>query len=196
MKIITIKGFTVLLLALGLGACASTEPTRFYALSAETPAASPSTTPRTIVGVGPIEVAPYLERGQIVTRDSRNRLSLAEFDQWAEPIETNISNVIAANLDTQLPTIQAIVRPWPDADAEYTVVVKFSRFDADKEGNVLLAADWGIQNRREQSIPVIRDSRIRLTGQGSDYTAIAASMSTALATLSQEIATELDRLLP
>ncbi len=195
MKTTTIKSFTALLLALFLGACASTQPTRFYALTAESPIATPATPSRHIIGVGPIEVAPYLERGQIVTRDGDNRLSLAEFDQWAEPIETNISNVIAANLDARLPNVQAIVRPWPDAGAEYTVVVKFSRFDADAEGNVLLVADWGIQKKSEQSVPVIRDADIRRAGNGADYASMAASMSEALAELSGEIAAELGPLL-
>jgi uncharacterized lipoprotein YmbA len=68
---------------LGLGACAST-PSRFYLLntlpaSETVPATAAGRGP--VVGVGPITLPKYLDRPQLVTRASRNQLTLGEFDR-------------------------------------------------------------------------------------------------------------------
>ena len=190
--IIIFTAGTMLLLA----ACGTTPPTRFYTLSAEAPQKSGAGQTRSVVvGIGPIEVAPYLERNQIVTRTGQTRLNLTEYDRWAEPIENNIGNVLAINLARLLPTTQPIVRPWSEAGAEYHVLLKVQRFDSDAEGNIQLNASWGIQLRSARSMPVIRDASITQPSAGKDYESITKNMSAALATLSEEIAAELGNLI-
>ena len=175
--------------SLALTACGTTPSTNFYSLSAEAEAvAKPAGMKTTVVGIGPVEVAPYLERSQIVIRTADTRLSLTEFDRWAEPIENNIANVLAENLSRLLPTTQPIVRPWTDAGAEYNVVVKIRRFDSDEAGNVTLNASWGIQHHTSRSMPVIREASIVQNSAGSDYESITRTMSAALTELSKEIA--------
>jgi len=187
------------LITLFITGCGTTPPTRFYALTAEAPMADTQQdvslnqppSHKIIVGIGPIEVAPYLERNQIVTRSNGTRLNVIEFDRWAASIEDNIAGVLAINLSRQLPQTQPMVRPWPDAKAEYHVMVKFLQFDADEAGNVQLQASWGIQLRSTQDMPVIRDARIALPSIGADYAAITQNMSNALTGLSTQIATAL-----
>jgi uncharacterized protein len=45
--------------------------------------ASPAAPRDLTIGVGPVTLPPYLDRLPIVTRASRARLVLGEFDQWA-----------------------------------------------------------------------------------------------------------------
>lgn len=194
----TRKLCTIILIAgtMLLAACGTTPPTRFYTLSAEAPLyAGESKSRDVVIGIGPTEVAPYLERSQIVTRSGQTRLKLTEFDRWAEPVENNIANVLAVNLSRLLPTAQPIVRPWSDAGAEYHVLLKVQRFDSDPEGNVQLNASWGIQLSSAHTMPLIRDAAISQPSAGTDYEAITKNMSTALATLSEEIAVELAKLI-
>lgn len=179
-----------------LAACGTTPPTRFYTLSAEAQQQTAADKTRSVVvGIGPIEVAPYLERNQIVTRTGQTRLNLTEFDRWAEPIENNIANVLAVNLSRLLPTTQPIVRPWADAGAEYHVLVKILRFDSNPGGDVQLNVSWGIQQSSTHSMPVIREANISQPSAGEDYEAITKNMSVALAVLSEEIASELGKLI-
>jgi uncharacterized protein len=67
-----------------LSGCANTPPTRFYVLpaltGAETAALSSGGKPDLTIGVGPVTLSPYLDRRQIVTRASRAKLELGEFD--------------------------------------------------------------------------------------------------------------------
>ena len=183
----------ILLVTAMLSACATTPPTKFYTLSAQvTEQDNPAVSPRkVIVGVGPIEVAPYLERNQIVTRIGQTRLKLTEFDHWAAPIEDTIANVLATNLSRLLPAAEPIARPWVDADAKYHVLVKILRFDGNATGEVRLDAKWGIQLSGEQRIPVVRDAAIVQPSLGEDYESITQNMSLALAALSEQIAREL-----
>jgi len=58
--------------------------------------ASGSAEPRP--GVGPVTLPPYLDRSQIVMSDRANELNLAEFDQWAESLQTNFTRVLGENL--------------------------------------------------------------------------------------------------
>jgi len=149
-----------------------------------------------VVGIGPVEVAPYLERSQIVRRTGRTRLQLAEYDRWAEPIENNIASVLSDNLARLMPTIQPIVRPWSEAGAEYHVLVKVLRFDSDADGRVVLNVDWGIQQDGSHSMPVVRRTRIEQMSEGSDYDSITRAMSAALTVLSEAIAVELSKMIP
>jgi len=179
-----------------LAACGTTPRTKFYTLSAEIPQATlPAiTAERVIVGIGPVEVAAYLERNQIVTRRGKTRLNLTELDHWAEPIEGNIANILATNLSRLLPATHPIARPWSDADAKFHVLLKITRFDSNPGGEVQLKANWGIQRDRTHKIAIIRDTTITQSSLGEGYDAITRNMSLALATLSEEIALELGKM--
>ncbi len=195
MKTKRLRSFALLAVVALLSACGTTAPTNFYTLSAETAEqAPPGEQKRVLVGIGPVEVAAYLERSQIVTRPGPTRLSLTELNHWAEPVESNVAGVLATNLSRLLPSVHPIARPWTDAEAEYHVLVKILRFDSDSAGNVQLIANWGIQVHATRSMPLIRDAAIRQASIGEDYEAITKNMSLALAKLSEEIALELGKL--
>jgi uncharacterized lipoprotein YmbA len=191
-----LRAIMLMAAALLLTACGTTSPTSFYTLSAEVPRSTlpANTNNRVIVGIGPVEVADYLDRNQIVTRSGQTRLNLTDYDHWAEPIDSNIASILATNLSHLLPNTHPIARPWPDADAEYHVLVKITRFDAEPTGKVQLNASWAIQLERTHDIVVIRDAIITQPSAGQDYDAITQSMSLALATLSEEIALKLGKM--
>jgi len=190
-RLIRLTLFTGALLV--LTGCGTTPPTNFYVLS---PTAGGST-PRSaggdqkIVGVGPVEVAAYLDRSQMVIREDPNRLDLADFHQWAEPISDNIATVLAENLSTLLPQTHPIVRPWSDVPTDYQVVVKILRFDSDPSGKITLRSSWAIVDRGDHSYRVLRESGIVQQARGTGFEDIAAGMSDALHELSKEIAEEL-----
>ena len=68
-------------------------PTRLYTLTALAREGSPQPAggQGLAIGVGPVELPEYVNRPQIVTGDSGNELRRAEFEQWAEPLETNFT---------------------------------------------------------------------------------------------------------
>jgi uncharacterized lipoprotein YmbA len=50
------------------------------------------------LGLGPIELPGYLDRQQVATRTSTNRLSYSETDRWAAPLAENFSDVSGQNI--------------------------------------------------------------------------------------------------
>ncbi len=74
-------------LLMSMGGCATTQPSKFYVLSPleaslpKSPTAGVNT--GLGIGIGPINLPPYLNRPQIVIRATRNELHLSDFNKWA-----------------------------------------------------------------------------------------------------------------
>lgn len=176
----------------GLTGCASTaDPTRFYVLG---PVDAPASPPRPAaggqdlkVGVRAVELPRYLERPQIVTRASANRLELAEFHQWGAPLRLAMPAVLGENLARLLPSEQVQVFPWgrsftPDAQ----VLVEVTQLEGALNTNSVLSARWRILGR---SGTEVRAGTSRLSEpSGKDYESLVAAHSRLLGALSREIA--------
>ncbi|UCF33993.1 MAG: membrane integrity-associated transporter subunit PqiC [Phycisphaerales bacterium] len=169
--------------------CASSKPSRYYLLSALSPAQTAKQDRGVSVGVGPIEFPKYLDRPQIVTRGSQNRLSLGEFDRWAEPLEHNFARVLAENLAALLSTDDVVHYPWKrSARVDYQIIVTVNRFDAVIGGDTVLHARWTVCDGGGHTIIPPRASRIAEPAASADYEAIVQAGSRALEQLGRQIA--------
>ncbi len=179
--------------ALTAGCAGTSQPSRFYLLSAmpEADARSYEVADEkgVAIGVGPITVAQLLDRPQIIRRESENKLALSEFDRWAEPVQANVARVLALNLGYLLSTQQISTHPWPRSwPLDYQVLVYVWRFDSNEKGRVVLRAHWMVQDKTGKNIIAQRLADISETVPAGDYEAIAAAQSKALAELSRDIA--------
>lgn len=193
--IIQIFLFTVMLL--GISACGKTPAARFYTLSSmssQGAADHASKEGKTIIGIGPVNIAAYLDRSEIVTRSSPTTIELASFNRWAEPFKDIVASALAENISNLLPSVQAIVDPWPEADIDYRIVLKVIKFESDNNGNIKLNASWGIVHRSNSKLNTVYDSKITLSGTSTDFDAITSNMSLALVKLSEEIVTEIKKI--
>jgi uncharacterized protein len=181
---------------LGLEACTST-PSRFYILntlpaSETVPATAAAQGP--VIGVGPITLPKYLDRPQIVTRAGRNQLALGEFDRWAEPLQDNISRVLAEHLARLIPTDHLLLQAWPrSATLDYQVTVEVLQFDGWLGGESTLLARWSILDGAEHEL-FNRMVHLHAPTGGRDYEAMVVVMNQMIETLSRDIATAIQRL--
>src|SRR4029450_7897330 len=178
---------------LGLSGCGSPPPTRFYVLPSLTGAeTAPPAAPRDLtIGVGPVTVPPYLDRLQIVTRASRARLVLGEFDQWAASLQDSVPRVLAENLSLLIPTDRVLLHPWSRTiEPDYQVTVDVTQFDAGPSGEVVLAARWRILSANEKEL-IIRKARFTAAAGRQDYEATVLAMGQTLEALSQDMAAAL-----
>ncbi len=175
-------------------ACAgATEPSRFYTLS--TPPELEQERPKTnkqreiSIGVGPVELPPYLDRPQIVTQSTRHKLDLAEFDQWAEPLRDNFTRVLAENLSVLMATDQIAIFPWRrPVSIDYQIAVKVIRFDT-ASGATVLVARWNLFGKDGRELLYTGRSSFRQPVNGASFEATVAAMSETLADFSREVAT-------
>ena len=176
-----------------VGGCAS-QPSRFYLLSAlpsaETVALAPSGEQGPTIGVGPVTLPRYVDRPQIITRTSPYELQLAEFDRWAESLDTNFSRVLADNLSLLIPASRVVIAPWlRTTPIDYQIIVEVTHFLSQLGGESLLIADWTLFKGEGQQALISGKSRFSAATGGQDYAAIVAAMSQTVASLSREIAT-------
>jgi uncharacterized lipoprotein YmbA len=176
-----------------LEGCGSTPPTRFYVLPTVTDVAPPAPAAKRdlTIGVGPVTLPPYLDRPQIVTRASRVKLDLGEFDQWAASLQDGVSRVLAENLSLLIPTDRVVRYPWSRATVpDYQVTVEVMQFDAGPGGEIVLAARWQILTADDKEL-VMRKSRLTAAVEGYQYEATVTAMGRTLDALSREIASML-----
>ena len=194
MRALFSRYLTIALLASLTAACTGTsQPSRFYLLS-ELPEANAASYEAAeeegiALGIGPITVAPYLDRPQIIRRESRNKVDLSEFDRWAGTLKEQVGVVMALNLAHLLSTQRVAVHPWPRfTPIDYQILVHLLHFDADETQRVILRAHWMVLSRDGREIYAQRISDIQQQANAADFEAIAAAQSSALGELSQDIA--------
>ena len=133
------------------------------------------------IGIGPVTLPKYLDRPQIVTFTSPYALNVAEFDRWAEPLESTFVRVLAENLALLLPTARVVVSPWPGSTPlDYQVTVEVSDFSGQLGGESSLMARWSLFRGEGQEALVSRRSRFKAPAGAPGYEAMVAAMSQTL----------------
>jgi uncharacterized lipoprotein YmbA len=176
-----------------VGCFGKSPSSRFYMLSAIAPdtavALPESPAHNAAVGIGPIKIADYLDRSKIVTRTSGNRLTLAEYDQWAGSFEDNLTHVLADNIGVLVPTERIYLYPWRTSlPIDYQVAFDIVRCDGRLGESVDLVVRWRLLGGGEKDVLAIKRTRIREAVNGADYDALVSAHNRALAVLSRQIA--------
>jgi uncharacterized lipoprotein YmbA len=186
-----IRSLTVAACAL-LAACGGTTPTHFYTLSSLMAApgeAMPAAAKNLTLGVGPVTLPQYLNRPQIVTRDGSNRMILADFDSWIEPIDGLFARTLAEDLSLLLGTDEVVQLPERrPVRLDYRVAVDVTRFDVDSSGNAVLDARWQLSRDDDERLLRAARSTVVEPVKPGDQAAAAQGLSRALGAMSRQIA--------
>jgi uncharacterized lipoprotein YmbA len=194
--LIRIRSLVLGLIAVGLAGCGGSQPSSYYMLSSlpapETPVRSASTD-QIAIGIGPVSLPAYLDRPQLVTRASANRLDLSEFNRWAEPLQEMFSRTLAENVSTLVGTDLVYVLPRrlvPNLD--YVVAVEVLRFDRGVDGKAELLARWTVLTGDEDETLSVRKTLIaERVSPDSGTEDVIVAMSRTVEGLSREIARDL-----
>ena len=188
--------FHVLLVGVGVAAglgCAGSPAARFYTLSplattGEVKSEKGTAGQTLAVGIGPVRLPHYLARKDIVTRSDANQIDLAEYDLWGGSLQDDFSRNLLENLSLLLAGDRVSLFPWPGMGAlDYRVGVEVMRFDGNREGDVVLIANWTIREGQGTKVIRVQTSRIQEPSGAKGYEAMVAGMSRALGRLSREI---------
>lgn len=175
-----------------LAACGKSAPIRFYSLAPDPGQSEPAnpgqTTPCFALGVGPVDFPAYLDRTQIVTRGEANRMNLAEFDRWIEPIQANFTSALMDALSGQLCAKPLVGFPWPGGvrpDRQISVQVR--EFDGTLGRDAVLRADWSVSDKEGQVL-IWKSTSLREPCPGNDFGSLVAAQSRLVRQLAQEMA--------
>jgi uncharacterized protein len=141
------------------------------------------------LGVGPVRLPAYLDRREIVMRVAQGRFDLSENDRWAEPLDENLTHVLAQNLSALLGSDQIIPYPWPlDQKPRYRVEIQVLRFESNSSGEAQLSARWAVIDDTGKGTPNLKASRLTRPAKEKTTDGAVAALSETVADLSREIA--------
>ena len=185
-------------LILMVGSCApfgagTQKETKYYVLSSLQSAASQEPTladlPDVGLGVGPIRMPLYLDRSDIVTRDSQHQVVIADFAQWAGPLQENFGRVLAENLSVLLATDRVGVFPFTmSSETDYNVLVYVTRFDGMLGDKADLRARWTILDNKRKNLLFEKHTVVSEPPKDDSLESLIAAESIAVVQLSREIA--------
>jgi uncharacterized lipoprotein YmbA len=147
-----------------------------------------------VLVLGPVKVAAYLDRPQMVTQGSGSEVKLSEFERWAEPLMDNIRTVLANDLSVLVPTDRISFYPArlpPDMDLR--IAVEVLRFDGSLGGDAVLEARWSLFGSDAEQPILTKRSRFEQATGGPGYDAFVEALNRALEALSREVAQEVRR---
>ncbi|MCG8686342.1 MAG: PqiC family protein [Desulfobacterales bacterium] len=189
-----------LVLCMVLGACTGkSAPTNFYLLNVESASSSPvdvsSETGHLKIGIGPVEIPAYLDRPQIVTRSGPNRLHLAEFDSWAEPLKETIDRLMVETISGMMDQTAVVVLPWNGRmTLDYQVVVEVIQMDNQKSGEAFLAVRWAMLKSYSNQIISVHRKTYSHPFNMNEIETYAAAHSRNFESLCRDISMELKAL--
>lgn len=189
-----------LLLALLITGCAGSpsQATRFYRLDGqpvETQVLSlKPQSGESLIGVGPVKLAAYLDRPQIVERETPHRLRLHEFDHWAGPLQENIVQLMTDRMRSRLTDKAVIAYPWHGAvKPDYEVLLTINRFDREGE-RIWLKLRWSLIRSSDNRLLEMQRIVIEEPLRGGGVEAGVAAANRAVEQLAERIAASIQRL--
>ncbi|MCU7852165.1 MAG: PqiC family protein [Candidatus Thiodiazotropha sp. (ex Monitilora ramsayi)] len=201
----SLSGYLARLIALSLvlsilGCTSPSQPSRFYRLDSQLSGAVMPERPVTgeelpLVGVGPIRLASYLDRPQLIERISSHQLNLYEFDRWAGTLQENMVQVLSNVMQQALPQAQVIGHPWHSSvQPDYEVILYISRFDRQLD-KIKLQARWSLVEQRKGRLLRLDQTVIETSTNGGGIEAGVKASSDAVQILAKEIAAQLQTLI-
>lgn len=185
------------LVLLLLGSCGSSAPVRYFSLSTTVTGGGQNNDDAVVLGLGPLRVAEYLNRSQIVTRGVGAELEVDEFSRWADPLTPALHRVVSTDVDNLMPGVIVVAFPWESViriQVDYRLLGDVIRFDADRSGRVVLEIQWGVAVVESGEV-LVRAHRSRYEAQAQspdDPAAVASAMNDALAKFSRDIASKFE----
>ncbi len=189
------RGASVMLVVALAGCAGSNTPENFFVLNdgaivQSTAPADAQSLPGIVVSA--VTVPELVDRPQIVTRDSSNRVIVSEQNLWAEPVRSGIARTLATRLSRALSEAgqPAQVGAYPQtsiANPALRITVDVIRFDAVSNGEAVIEALWSI---RRPADGLVRTGRVLAWSpiSGTSYEAIVQSWNEALRMMDRDIA--------
>lgn len=141
------------------------------------------------IGVGPVRMPMQLDRPQILVRTEQNEIRMAADAEWAEPLGSAFSRVLAENLSILLATDKVSRFPWmKPIDADFQVIADVTRFDGTPGGVALLRARWSVYSKGGKRELLKRYTNTSEPVGGDGVADLVQAQSRTVETLSRQIA--------
>jgi uncharacterized lipoprotein YmbA len=197
------KHVAIIFMSLALAGClgGQSAPTNFYMLSPLSPSsagtATASAEARIHIGLETVVIAEYLNRNEIVLNLDNTIFQLAEFNQWAEPLDANLTRVLAENLTNLLHDDSITVFPASESSIplDYRLEVDVLRLDGNLGGQVTLISQWALLEAEEDDLKLMRRSKYQEPAADNTYKGLVLAQSRTVEKLTRDIAAAIKKTL-
>ena len=190
------KHLTILICWLALAGCLGgpSAPTNFYMLSPLSPsqagASAATAEGRIRIGLATVVVPEYLNRNEIVLNLDDTLYRLVEFNQWAEPLNDNLTRVLAENLTNLLrgDSIDVFLSSDSSIPTDYRLEVDVLRLDGNLGDQVALIAQWALLEAEGDDLILMRRSEYQDAAADNTYKGLVMAKSRTIEKLSRDMA--------
>jgi uncharacterized lipoprotein YmbA len=185
----------IFILTLALAGClgGKSATTNFYMLSPLSP--SPAATAAAAaeapihIGLETVVTAEYLNRNEIVLNLDNTVYQLAEFNQWAEPLDGNLTRVLEANLTRLLQnhSIEMVLASESSIPLDYRLEVDVLRLDGNLGDQVTLISQWALLETEEDDLILLRRAQYQEPAADSSVKELVLAKSRTIDKLSRDI---------
>ena len=190
------KHISILFVSLALAGCLGgpSPPTNFYMLSplslSQKGASAADAEARVHIGLETVVVAEYLNRNEIVINVDNTVYQLAEFNQWAEPLDENLTRVLEENLTNLLrgDSIEVFLASESSIPFDYRLEVDVLRLDGNLGDQVTLVAQWALLEAEEDELIRMRRSEYQEQAVDNTYRELVLAKSRTLEKFCRDMA--------
>lgn len=170
-----------------LGACSNSPDPNFYLLQPTGGAPLNNAQKDLIINIAGVTIPEHLSDHRIITEGQGSQVSVAEFDRWAEPLDSNISAVVAKNLARFLGTdnILSAYSGLP-VTPNFTIDINVTQFSIELGNSVKLEVLWALTSTGKEG-SVIHSFKSQRNSTGGTYDAAVGDMNILIGELSEEI---------
>jgi uncharacterized lipoprotein YmbA len=147
----------------------------------------------TSIGVGPVRVAPFLNRPNITTHAGGGAMQFNDTERWGEPLEQGIQRVLLQNINI-LTGAETRNFPWRQSSIpQYAVRIDVTDLDKLADGNATLEVSWMLEDLKNSHVLKTQQQHLVAPLNGSDINALANAYSDLFAQLAQKIVDALNQ---
>lgn len=158
----------------------------FYVLTADGPAPASSGSG---LGIGPVLLAEYIDRPNLVVAESTHQLGIAENHRWAGDLAASVARVTASNLGRRLNTGNIRTYPWKgDEGMRHQVTLDIRQLHGGADGHAVIEAGWTVYRLPEKTVLASKTFVAREPLSADGYPALVAAQSRLLSRLADDIA--------
>ena len=149
--------------------------------------------PHVAIGIGYVKMPAYLLRTSMAVRSRTNQIEFIQDARWAERLDQNFQQTVAANLSRLLPPSRVYVLDSGRDEATFNVFITVQQFDVDTRGSGILAAQWRIATSNNEKPLKCGQTSLARSGNSprGNPEAIAMTLSKLTEEFSRELAKEI-----
>ena len=169
--------------------CSTSPRAAFYTLSAAPPLESVRTpTPPISIAIDAVTIPELVDRPQFVLRTGATQVTIDEYARWADPLRSQISRVLAADLARAVPgALVSGFAQHSDSTEAYRVRVDVQSFESAPGEAAAMVVLWSVRPPK-QSTAIAGQTIARELASAPGYYALVDAHSRILATVSNDIA--------